>query len=256
MRCVLNSLVSSVFAMWITCSAGGGETVWPSESSQTSMNAGWGNSDQADRAEAKFEVTEVRSRAVAAPKETPFMLTPKPGPEPRINGPKVYGCRPDHPFLYRIPATGRRPMEFAAGKLPEGLTLDASTGTITGSVARRGEYLVKLHAGNALGKVGREFKIVCGDRLALTPSMGWNDWYIHEDRVTDRLMREAADIMVSSGMADVGYQYVNLDGCWTNIPVDTPKARDYPDPLRVGPPRDERGNILPNKHFPDMKSAH
>ncbi len=65
--------------------------------------------------------------------------------------------------------------------------------------------------------------------------MGWNDWYIHEDRVTDKIMREAADIMVSSGMADVGYQYVNIDGCWTNIPTGTPKARSYPDPLRVGP---------------------
>ncbi len=60
--------------------------------------------------------------------------------------------------------------------------------------------------------------------------------------------------MVSSGMADVGYQYVNIDGCWTNIPTDTPKARSYPDQLRVGPARDTRGNILPNKHFPDMKA--
>ncbi len=34
------------------------------------------------------------------------ILTPKPGPEPRINGPRVYGVRPGKPFLYRIPATG------------------------------------------------------------------------------------------------------------------------------------------------------
>ena len=217
--------------------------------------AGDGNaSDHADWAEGRFEVTGVRPKAITGPSETPFILTPKPGPEPRINGPKVYGCRPHHPFLYRIPATGRRPMQFAAENLPEELTLDAHTGIITGSVARRGASLVKLRAGNAQGKAERDFKIVCGDLLALTPSMGWNDWYIHEDRVTDKIMREAADIMVSSGMADVGYQYVNIDGCWTNIPTGTPKARSYPDPLRVGPARDARGNILPNKHFPDMKA--
>jgi hypothetical protein len=29
-------------------------------------------------------------------------------------------------------------------------------------------------------------------------------------------MREAVDIMIKNGMADVGYQYVNIDGCWTN----------------------------------------
>ena len=36
----------------------------------------------------------------------PVMLTPKPGPAPRINGPKVYGCLPGHPFPYRIPCMG------------------------------------------------------------------------------------------------------------------------------------------------------
>ncbi|HNW92822.1 MAG TPA: hypothetical protein PKM88_07935, partial [bacterium] len=43
---------------------------------------------------------------------------------------------------------------------------------------------------------------------------GYNDWYTHYDRITDKLMREAADVMVSSGMADVGYQYVSIDDCW------------------------------------------
>jgi len=60
-------------------------------------------------------------------------------------------------------------------------------------------------------------------------------------------MREAADVMVSSGMADVGYQYVSIDDCWMNAPKNK-------DPLRVGPLRDALGNIIPNKHFPDMKA--
>ncbi len=128
--------------------------------------AGDGNtSDHADWAEARFDVTGVRPKAITGPSAAPFILTPKPGPEPRINGPKVYGCRPGNPFLYRIPATGRRPMQFAADTLPEGLTLDASTGIITGSVARRGEYLVKLRAGNAAGQSPARFQ----DRLRRPP---------------------------------------------------------------------------------------
>ena len=71
---------------------------------------------------------------------------------------------------------------------------------------------------NARGKSSRPFRIVSGDTLALTPPMGWNHWYAHYDRITDAMMREAADIMVSSGMADVGYQYVNIDDCWMNAP--------------------------------------
>ena len=48
--------------------------------------------------------------------------------------------------------------------------------------------------------------------------MGWNHWYAHYDRVTDATMRQAADALVSSGMADAGYQYVNIDDCWMNAP--------------------------------------
>ncbi len=232
MRHFLRFLVATTFAIFYPGTAGAAETVWLSS----------------------LDLTGVRPKAIAGPSELPYILTPKPGPKPRLNGPKVYGCRPNHPFLYRIPATGRRPMQFAAENLPEGLTLDVKTGILSGSVVQRGEHLVKLRAVNSQGQADCDFKIVCGDLLALTPSMGWNDWYIHEDRVTDKIMREAADVIVSSGMADVGYQYVNIDGCWTNIPADTPKAQGYPDRLRVGPARDARGNLLPNKYFPDMKA--
>ncbi|MGH7941778.1 MAG: putative Ig domain-containing protein [Limisphaerales bacterium] len=179
--------------------------------------------------------------------EEAVILTPKPGPAPRINGPRVYGARPGHPFLYRIPAQGERPMVFFARHLPRGLNLDAHTGIISGLTPKAGEYTVMLRARNSRGRASRVFKIVSGDTLALTPPMGWNDWYAHYNRITDAKVRQAADILISSGLADVGYQYVNIDDCWANS--NNPK-----DPDRIGPFRDERGNILPNKYFPDMKA--
>lgn len=103
-----------------------------------------------------------------------------------------------------------------------------------------------VHAKNRAGGCSRPLKLVSGDTLALTPPMGWNHWYAHYDHITDELMRQAADVLVSSGMADAGYAYVDIDDCWMNAPTNA-------DPLRVGPLRDARGNILPNKHFPDMK---
>ncbi len=202
--------------------------------------------DHADWADAHFLVSGPKPKAIAAPREEAVILTPKPGPAPRINGPKVYGARPGNPFLYRIPATGQRPMRFEAD-LPAGLVLDPQTGIITGTTPPRGEYRVTLRATNAHGSAQRVLKIVSGDLLALTPPMGWNHWYAHYHRVTDKLIREAADAMVRTGMADVGYQYVSIDDCWMNAPK-------HSDPLRVGPLRDPQGNILPNKHFPDMKA--
>jgi alpha-galactosidase len=174
------------------------------------------------------------------------ILTPKPGPSPHLNGPLVYGCRPGNPFLYRIPCQGERPIEFSAESLPSSLQLDPATGIITGTNPAQGEYQIILKAKNKLGEDKRDFKIIAGEKLSLTPSMGWNHWYAHYNRITDKMMREAADIMISSGMADVGYQYVNIDDCWENAPK-------HSDSLRVGPPRDEQGNILTNKYFPDMK---
>ncbi len=175
------------------------------------------------------------------------ILTPKPGPAPRINGPEVYGARPGHPFLYRIPTQGERPIKFSAKGLPRGLHLNSHTGIITGFTPKAGEYTVTLRAKNKYGKDSRSFKIASGETLALTPPMGWNDWYAHYDRITDAKMRQAADILVSSGMADVGYQYVDIDDCWMN-------CRRNNDPMQFGPFRDQNGNILPNKHFPDMKA--
>ena len=105
-----------------------------------------------------------------------YILTPPAPPTPRINGAKVFGARPGSEFLFAIPASGDRPMTFAAEGLPKGLSLDPSTGFITGRVKKPGTYLVKLTARNALGEATRELRIVIGERIALTPPMGWNSW--------------------------------------------------------------------------------
>ena len=51
--------------------------------------------------------------------------------------------------------------------------------------------------------------------LARTPQMGWNDWNSFGCNVNDSLVRQAADAMISSGMAAAGYTYVNIDDCWS-----------------------------------------
>jgi len=50
--------------------------------------------------------------------------------------------------------------------------------------------------------------------LALTPPMGWNSWNKFACDVDEELIRKTADAMVSSGMKDAGYVYINIDDCW------------------------------------------
>jgi alpha-galactosidase len=56
---------------------------------------------------------------------------------------------------------------------------------------------------------GQKFK-----DLALTPPMGWNSWNRFACDINESLMRQTADAMVSSGMADAGYRYLVIDDCW------------------------------------------
>ncbi len=179
--------------------------------------------------------------------EPKIILTPKPGTEPRINGTKIFGVRPGSPFLFTIPVTGRRPMKYEVLNIPAGLSCDSKTGQITGTLNTRGEYLTTFRVTNELGSAVREFKIVCGDKLALTPHMGWNSWYVWENHVTDKIMRDAADAMVNTGMRDHGYMYINIDDCWSAKPGST-------DSTLIVESHDENGKINSNKRFPDMKA--
>ncbi len=53
--------------------------------------------------------------------------------------------------------------------------------------------------------------------LAKTPPMGWNSWNLFAEKIDDKTVRTMADAMVSSGMRDAGYVYVNIDDTWEGV---------------------------------------
>ncbi len=169
----------------------------------------------------------------APPSET--IRTPPAPATPRINGPRVYGARPGHPFFYHLPVTGERPVTFAATGLPAGLTLDPQTGNITGTTTELGAHPVEFTATNARGTDKATLSVVIGDTICLTPPLGWNSWNHFGEKVTGDDVRASADAMVSSGLIDHGWTYVNIDDCW--------QAK-----------RDPAGTIQGNEKFPDLKA--
>lgn len=165
-----------------------------------------------------------------------YILTPKAPATPRINGAKVFGVRPNSQFLYTIPATGERPMTFGVENLPKGLKVDAKTGQISGVIKKAGEYVVTFVAKNNLGEAKRSFRIVVGDKIALTPPMGWNSWNCWGDAVSQEKVLSSARAMVEKGLINHGWQYINIDDGWQG--------------LRGG----KHQAVMTNSKFPDMKA--
>jgi alpha-galactosidase len=171
----------------------------------------------------------------SSPERKP-QLAPSRRPATRINSPRITGATPGRPFLFRIPASGDGPLTFTATNLPAGLSLDGSSGIITGSLAREGRTAVHVTVKGPAGSASADITIVGGpDALALTPPLGWNSWNVWGGTVTEAHVRQAADGLVASGLAAQGYTYVNIDDAWEG-------------------PRDGNGEITSNQKFPDMKA--
>ncbi|WP_298238961.1 putative Ig domain-containing protein [uncultured Algibacter sp.] len=145
-----------------------------------------------------------------------YMLSPEESPRPRINGASVFGVRPGKVFLYTIPATGERPMTFSALGLPKGLTLDSKTGIISGKIENMAhkDYKVTFKAKNHKGNASKKFVIKVGKEICLTPPLGWNSWNSWARRNSQERMLNSARAMISKGLANYGFSYVNLDGNW------------------------------------------
>jgi alpha-galactosidase len=204
--------------------------------------------DHVDWANAQFQTTGATIFQTYNPVVSePYILTPAAPATPRLTGAKVFGVRPGSPFQFLVTATGDRPMIFSASGLPKGLKINKKTGLITGKLLKKGTYLVNLTAKNAKGNVQRKFRIECGDRIALTPPMGWNSWNCFANEVSADKVKRAADAMVSSGLINHGWTYVNVDDFWQN-------HRDSKDQSLRGPFRDEKGFIIPNSRFGEMKN--
>jgi len=195
-----------------------------------------------DHADWAGAVLVLDPQATAKPQALAVQRPPVPAiardrsPLPASHGPRITGSTPGCPFLFTIPATGTKPLTFSARNLPAGLTLDAATGSISGTLQHDGVTVVDLGIKNALGQSQRKLTIVGGKhKLALTPPLGWNSWNCWAGAVSDANVRAAADAMVASGLAAHGFQYINIDDCWEGK-------------------RDAKGEIRGNEKFPDMKA--
>ena len=165
-----------------------------------------------------------------------YLLTPPAPAAPRFNTAAGYGVRPGSPVIVKFGVSGERPMKITAADLPKGLTLNPDNGSLSGSVDHPATLRFTVKAENAHGTATQEFTLRVGNQIALTPPMGWNSWNCWGLSVSQEKVMSSAQAIVDKGLADYGYQYINVDDAWES-------AERNPD-----------GTIGTNDKFPDMKA--
>ncbi|GKB77369.1 alpha-galactosidase 1, partial [Tanacetum coccineum] len=78
-------------------------------------------------------------------------------------------------------------------------------------------------------RVSMERHDLLANGLTDTPPMGWNSWNHLSCNINETMIKETADALISTGLAKLGYKYVNIDDC------------------RAEYSRDQKGNLVPKK---------
>lgn len=82
-----------------------------------------------------------------------------------------------------------------------------------------------------------------------TPPMGWSSWNAfgcNKNLLTELAIESTADALISSGLADAGYIYVNIDDCWMDSKMFEPETNGSlvrRGPLRADPSRFTNGSL-------------
>jgi alpha-galactosidase len=148
-----------------------------------------------------------------------------------ILGPTRIGLRPGRPFVHRLGLDAVPGAHVELSGLPPGLAFDPATRVISGRTADRGSCTV---IASIDGEAARgSLDLVVGDEICLTPPLGWNSWNAFGASITEEDVRSAADVLLDSGLADLGWTAVNIDDGWQGD-------------------RDSGGRIRPNEKFRDL----
>ncbi|MFC2138792.1 glycoside hydrolase family 27 protein [Bacteroidota bacterium] len=174
---------------------------------------------------------------IALNEEIPYLLTPEEPAEPRINCAKVLGSKVGAPILFAIATSGKRPIRFYSNNLPPGIMLDSITGILSGRIWEIGNYYITVSVSNEFGNTQENIRIKIGDKIALTPPMGWTSEKVWGANIDSTKILQAAKAIKSNGLINYGWTYVNIDDGWQDITRNN-----------------EKNELLGNDKFKNLKS--
>ncbi len=114
--------------------------------------------------------------------------------------------------------------------LPEGLTWNAERCLVEGTAPAAGEYVYSVEF-TLDGQTYKEgIRLTVSDNLiSPTPMMGWQSWNVLKYNISEEIIKNQADKLVSLGLRDAGYVYVGIDDCWQQQSGRDEQGRQIPD---------------------------
>lgn len=147
----------------------------------------------------------------------PTCVTKSSIPKPPVIAYKTYFMEENKPADIRFEIKSTSPVTYTVTDLPAGLTFDSSQKSLSGTIQTPGVYSCKLKVEN---EQGADSALVAIDVLENTstraPLMGWASWNNFHLSISESVIKGQADAMVSSGLADAGYNYINIDDGFFN----------------------------------------
>ncbi|KAJ7346567.1 glycoside hydrolase [Mycena albidolilacea] len=65
-----------------------------------------------------------------------------------------------------------------------------------------------------------------------TPALGWNSWNAYQCSINEAKVLAAANQFISLGLKAAGYQYINIDDCWSLMARNSTNKQIVPDPTK------------------------
>ncbi len=104
---------------------------------------------------------------------------------------------------------------ISVSNLPNGLAYNAERKLVDGKIEKEGTYTYDVILTTDDNVVTQEITVVVSaDLVSPTPLMGWTSWNAFQNNIDESVLTQTADLLVSTGLKDVGFKYLLVDDVW------------------------------------------